>query len=144
MADVTRPFDVLVVGGGKAIFATPVELAGIKGGSAMSKTKTSFFSAAVSILWVGALFFSSLAQESPKKLLVAYAGLISTHTSLWLAEDQGLFKRHGLDVASVFTGSGSVTSQVLLAGEVRVASTSVGPTAGAVGAGADPVILRLG
>lgn len=83
----------------------------------------------------------AIAQEGPKKLLVAHAGLISTHTSIWLAEDRGFFRKHGVDVTSVFTGSGSVTSQALVAGEAKLASTSVGPTAGAVGAGADLVIL---
>jgi len=87
------------------------------------------------------MILPSFAQDSSKKLLVAYAGLISTHTSVWLGEDQGFYKRHGLDVTSVFTGSGSVTSQALLAGEAKVASTSVGPTAGAIVAGADMVIL---
>src|SRR4030095_9370697 len=72
------------------------------------------------------------AQDSSKKLLVAYAGLISTHTGVWLGEDQGFYKKHGLDVTSVFTGSGSVTSQTLIAGEARAASTSVGPPAGGV------------
>ena len=81
------------------------------------------------------------AQEGSKRLLVAYAGLISTHASVWLAEDTGLYKKHGLEVTAVFTGSGSVTSQALVAGEARVASTSVGPTAGAVGAGADLAII---
>src|SRR5712692_11007334 len=84
---------------------------------------------------------SAPAQQAPRKLLVAYAGLISTHTSIWLAEDQGFFRKHGLDVTSVFTGSGSVTSQALVAGEAKLASTSVGPTASAVGAGADLVIV---
>ena len=81
------------------------------------------------------------AQDSSKKLLVAYAGLISTHSGVWLGEDQGFYKKHGLDVTSVFTGSGSITSQALIAGEARAASTSVGPTAGAILAGADMVIL---
>jgi NitT/TauT family transport system substrate-binding protein len=81
------------------------------------------------------------AQEGPKKLLVAHAGLISTHASVWLAEDYGFYKKHGLDVTAVFTGSGSVTSQALVAGEAKVASTSVGPTAGAVSAGADLAII---
>ena len=92
------------------------------------------------VLLLGAFVHPGQAQEQ-KKLLVAYAGLISTHTSIWLAEDQGLFKKHGLDVNSVFTGSGSVTSQALVAGEARLASTSVGPTASAAGAGADLVIV---
>jgi len=95
----------------------------------------------LAVIFVGAFAHSATAQEGPKKLLVAYAGLISTHTSIWLAEDQGFFKKHGLDVNSVFTGSGSVTSQALVAGEAKLASTSVGPTAGAVGAGADLVIV---
>src|SRR5262245_65876607 len=82
-----------------------------------------------------------LAQETLTKLLIAHAGLISTHASVWLAEDQGFYKKHGLDATSVFTGSGSVTSQALLAGEAKVASTSVGPTAAAVGAGADLMIV---
>jgi NitT/TauT family transport system substrate-binding protein len=82
-----------------------------------------------------------LAQETLTKLLIAHAGLISTHTSVWLAEDQGFYKKHGLDATSVFTGSGSVTSQALIAGEAKVASTSVGPTAAAVAAGADLAIL---
>ena len=81
------------------------------------------------------------AQDASKKLLVAYAGLISTHSGVWLGEDQGFYKKHGLDVTSVFTGSGSITSQALIAGEARAASTSVGPTAGAILAGADLVIV---
>jgi len=81
------------------------------------------------------------AQDGSKKLLVAYAGLISTHTSVWLGEDQGFYKKHGLDVNAVLISSGSLTSQALVAGEAKLASTSVGPTAGAVGAGADLAIL---
>lgn len=92
-------------------------------------------------LLLGIFTHPARAQQPPRKLLVAHAGLISTHTSIWLAEDQGFFRKHGLDVTSVFTGSGSVTSQALVAGEAKLASTSVGPTAGAVGAGADLVIV---
>src|SRR5262245_65063558 len=97
-------------------------------------------------LWLVILFLVTwvhpgLAQDTLTKLLIAHAGLISTHTSVWLAEDQGFYKKHGLDATSAFTGSGSVTSQALIAGEAKVASTSVGPTAGAVGAGADLMIL---
>ncbi|TAK07392.1 hypothetical protein EPO44_04170, partial [bacterium] len=93
------------------------------------------------ILSLGTFVDPGRAQEGLKKLLIAHAGLISTHASIWLAEEQGFFKKHGLDVTSVFTGSGSVTSQALVAGEAKLALTSVGPTAGAVGAGADLVIV---
>jgi NitT/TauT family transport system substrate-binding protein len=95
----------------------------------------------LTVVLVEAISHRALAQGGPGKLLIAYAGLISTHTSVWLGEDQGFYKKHGLDVTSVFTGSGSVTSQALIAGEAKLASTSVGPTAAAVSAGADLVIL---
>ena len=107
----------------------------------MSKIVRTLLTICLTVSLLGNLVYPTFAQEAPKKLLVAYAGLISTHTSVWLGEDQGFFKKHGLDVSSVFTGSGSVTSQALLAGEAKLASTSVGPTAGAVSAGADLVIV---
>src|SRR6187397_1593046 len=91
------------------------------------------------ILLAGAI--PGLAQDSSKKLLVAYSGLITMNASLWVAEDLGLFKKHGLDVNAAFTGSGSVTSQTLVAGEAKLAANSVGPVAGAAGGGADIVIL---
>ena len=61
------------------------------------------------VVLLGSWVRPSLAQEALTKLLVAHAGLISTHASVWLAEDQGFYKKHGLDATSVFTGSGSVT-----------------------------------
>ncbi len=103
--------------------------------------RQSFMQLSLVVVLLGSWVRPSLAQEAFTKLLVAHAGLISTHASVWLAEDQGFYKKHGLDVTSVFTGSGSVTSQALIAGEAKVASTSVGPTAGAVGAGADLMIV---
>src|SRR5438093_11231049 len=107
----------------------------------MSKIVKILLTICLTVSLLGNLVYPTLAQEAPKKLLGAYAGPISTHTSVWLGEDQGFFKKHGLDVSSGFTGSGSVTSQTLLAGEAKLASTRVGPTAGAVSEGADPVLV---
>jgi NitT/TauT family transport system substrate-binding protein len=95
----------------------------------------------LTVILFGAVAHPARSQESSRKLLVAYAGLISTHASVWLAEEQGFYKKHGLDITSVFISSGSVTSQALIAGEAKLASTSVGPTAGAVAGGADLVIV---
>ena len=101
----------------------------------------SFMQVWLVVVLLGSWVRLSSAQETLTKLLIAHAGLISTHASVWLAEDQGFYKKHGLDATSVFTGSGSVTSQALIAGEAKVASTSVGPTAAAVGGGADLMIV---
>ena len=51
------------------------------------------------VLLLAGFVHPSSAQESSKKLLVAYSGLVSGNASLWIAEDLGLFKKHGLDVA---------------------------------------------
>ena len=97
--------------------------------------------ACLCLILLAVLVLPGFAQDASKKLLVAYSGLITMNASLWVAEDLGLFKKHGLDVNAVFTGSGSVTSQTLVAGEAKLAANSVGPVAGAAGGGADIVIL---
>ena len=107
----------------------------------MSRVAKFSCAAWVSVLLLLSLIHRTAAQETPKKLLVAYSGLVSNNASLWIAEDLGLFKKHGLDVNAVFTGSGSVTSQALIAGEAKLAANSVGPVAGAAGGGADIVIV---
>jgi len=55
--------------------------------------------------FIGIAVRGALAQDASRKVLVAYAGLISTHTSVWLGEDQGFYKKHGLDVTSVLTAA---------------------------------------
>lgn len=95
----------------------------------------------LSTIAVGTFVHPVGAQEPPRKVLVAYSGLVTGNAALWVAEDLGLFKKHGLDVNAVFTGSGSVTSQALIAGETKLAANSVGPIAGAAGGGADVVIV---
>ncbi len=93
------------------------------------------------LVLLGALVRPAMAQQTSGKILVAYSGLITMNASLWVAEDLGFFKKHGLDVNAVFTGSGSVTSQTLVSGQAKLAANSVGPVAGAAGGGADIVIL---
>jgi len=55
-------------------------------------TQQSFIQVCLVVVLLGSLVCPTSAQEAPRKLLVAYAGLISTHTSVWLGEDQGFFK----------------------------------------------------
>lgn len=105
------------------------------------KAKTALLGVCVLLLLLSIWPRSGWPQQAPTKLLVAYSGLITMNASLWVAEDLGLFKKHGLDVNAVFTGSGSVTSQTLVSGQAKLAANSVGPVAGAAGGGADIVII---
>jgi NitT/TauT family transport system substrate-binding protein len=103
--------------------------------------KRTFLLTGFSLLLFGSLAQPAWTQQTSAKLLVAYSGLITMNTTLWVAEDLGYFKKHGLDVSTVFTGSGSVTSQTLVSGQAKLAANSVGPVAGAAGGGADIMIV---
>ena len=68
------------------------------------------FGTLLAVIFVGAVADPARTQDSSRKLLVAYAGLISTHASVWLGEDQGFYRKHGIDVTAVLISSGSLTS----------------------------------
>ena len=58
----------------------------------MSNIRKMLLAFCLAVLILISLIPPSPAQEASKKFLVAYAGLISTHTSVWLGEDQGFVK----------------------------------------------------
>ncbi len=75
----------------------------------------------------------SVAAENPaaqplKKIAIAYSGISPSQTPAWVAYEQGLFKKYGLDVQLIFIEAGSRTVQTLISGDVaaaQVAGTSV-------------------
>jgi NitT/TauT family transport system substrate-binding protein len=74
-----------------------------------------------------------IAAENPspqllKKTAIAYSGISPSQAPAWVAYEQGLFKKHGLDVQLIFIEAGSRTVQTLISGDVaaaQVAGTSV-------------------
>jgi NitT/TauT family transport system substrate-binding protein len=75
----------------------------------------------------------SIAAETPaaqplKKIAIAYSGISASQSPAWIAYEQGLFKKYGLDVQLIFIEAGSRTVQTLVSGDVaaaQVAGTSV-------------------
>ena len=75
----------------------------------------------------------SIAAETPaaqplKKVAIAYSGISASQSPAWIAYEQGLFKKYGLDVQLIFIEAGSRTVQTLVSGDVaaaQVAGTSV-------------------
>ena len=75
----------------------------------------------------------SVAAENPasqplKKIAIAYSGISPSQAPAWVAYEQGLFKKYGLDVQLIFIEAGSRTVQTLISGDVaaaQVAGTSV-------------------
>jgi NitT/TauT family transport system substrate-binding protein len=50
---------------------------------------------------------------------LAYSSISGAMAPLWVAQDYGYFRRHGLDVQLLYIGGGSVATQALLGGDVQ-------------------------
>jgi NitT/TauT family transport system substrate-binding protein len=74
--------------------------------------------------------------------MVIGQGFLNTNAlPLWMAVDQGLFKKHGVDVELIFIRGGARVMAALMSGEVRFASVAVTQVVGAAAQGADPVVI---
>jgi NitT/TauT family transport system substrate-binding protein len=71
--------------------------------------------------------------SAPQRLRILYASTATSFAPIWLANDLGIYKKHGLDAEAVLLGGGPLVASVLLSG-----SADVG-----VGAGDAPVRVAL-
>jgi NitT/TauT family transport system substrate-binding protein len=60
----------------------------------------------------------------PIKMTIAYSAYSAVVAPLWLATDEGIFKKHGLDVELIYLEGGSKSVQGLLSNEVQIALSS--------------------
>jgi ABC-type nitrate/sulfonate/bicarbonate transport system substrate-binding protein len=61
--------------------------------------------------------FPSIAHAEPVRL--AYSSISGAMAPLWVAQDHGYFRRHGVDLQLLYIGGGSVATQALLGGDVQ-------------------------
>ena len=78
--------------------------------------------------------------ELPGKLLLAHGAINSNVTPVWLAKEQGLFRKYGLDVDLVFIIAGRA-AQAMLAGQVAVGLIGATHVTNAVTAGGDLTMI---
>src|SRR4030095_8045126 len=72
---------------------------------------------------------ASLAADRPlQKINVAYSSISGNVSPLWITQDKGFFRKHGLDVQAILIESGTTTAQALVAGDISFASVA-GPAA---------------
>ena len=57
------------------------------------------------------------AAQELKKISLGYPSLAFTQSHIWVAKEEGLFKKYGLDVDPIFLRGGQVATQALAAGE---------------------------
>jgi NitT/TauT family transport system substrate-binding protein len=96
------------------------------------------------LLWLAAIAAALVGQahaESLTKLRVAYDGYSMTSAPLYYAEQQGIFKKFGLDVTPAFVEGGSLLTQAVVGGSVDIAQNGYTPAAGAAVQHADIVFI---
>jgi NitT/TauT family transport system substrate-binding protein len=77
------------------------------------------------------------AQSRPTLVRTAYSALSAGIGTLWLTQDEGYFKKHGLDSNLVYIRGGTTAVQALLAGEIEFGHLSPAPMMTAWVQGAD-------
>ena len=88
---------------------------------------------ALAIAWLGFCVSPAAAQS----LKVPFAALSPNYAPLWIAEQTGLFKKHGLDVQLIYISAGSVIVPAILSGQVEIANMSSAPALTAWARGAE-------
>lgn len=71
-------------------------------------------------LFLWAIVFSPVFSEAQDKLKVGLSSVSATSGSIWVAEEKGLFKKHGIDTEVIVIGGGaSRVVSSLIAGEIQ-------------------------
>jgi ABC-type nitrate/sulfonate/bicarbonate transport system substrate-binding protein len=82
-------------------------------------------------------FFAAAVPAAAQSVKVPFAALSPTYAPLWIADQAGFFKKHGLDVQLVYISAGSVIIPAILSGQVDIANMSSAPALTAWSRGAE-------
>ncbi len=76
-----------------------------------------------------------------RNVLVGYSSLSSNQTPLWVAQDEGFFRRFGLNVGLILIEGGTRGAQALISGDVPVVGMAGQPVISAQARGSDLVLI---
>src|ERR1041384_6366041 len=62
------------------------------------------------------------AQSAPERINAIYASLAGDHAALYVAQEMGLFRKHGLDVNLSYTAGAAQVIQTMMAGDNQIAT----------------------
>lgn len=75
------------------------------------------------------------------RMRIAYSSISAAYLGIWAARDAGFFAKEGMDDQIIFIPSATQLAQVLVAGDVDIASLGGGPVMAAVLSGADLKVI---
>jgi NitT/TauT family transport system substrate-binding protein len=101
----------------------------------------SLFSHSLWMVFLCIMLLSSISSDAQDKLRVGLSSISATSGSIWLAEEKGLFKKHGIDAEVIIIGGGaSLVVSSLLAGKIQFSLGGGDAVIRAALRGADPVL----
>lgn len=90
-------------------------------------------------LWLSVVnCVSSSAQD---KMRMGLSSVSALHSAVWIAEQKGLFRKHGIDIEVIVTGQGGTAVSALLAGDIQTASSAGDALMNATLHGGDTVMI---
>jgi NitT/TauT family transport system substrate-binding protein len=94
-------------------------------------------------LFLGLILYSSVAgaASAPARVNIGAASVSSSALSLWVAQEQGIFAKHGVEAQLILIRGGSTLVASLLTGEIQAAFTSGVSVLGAAAQGVDVKML---
>ena len=99
------------------------------------------FSHSLWMVFLCTMLFSPISSDAQDKLRVGLSSVSATSGSIWVAEEKGLFKKHGIDAEVIIIGGGaSRVVSSLLAGEIQFSVGGGDSVIRAALRGADPVL----
>jgi len=81
------------------------------------------------------------AHAQTKRILLGYSSLSSNQTTVWVAKEEGLFKKFGLDVELILIEGGTRGAQALISGDLPVVGMAGQPVISARARGSDLVLI---
>ena len=81
------------------------------------------------------------AKPAPAKVRISQSALAARSTVLWIAQEKGLFAKHGVDMEVVYLRSSPLQMTALSTGEVQFAASGGSPLLFAVSSGQDLKII---
>ncbi|HTM06785.1 MAG TPA: ABC transporter substrate-binding protein [Verrucomicrobiae bacterium] len=93
------------------------------------------------IVLAALLFFSRAEAQNLPLYRIAYATSGENPTALWIAVEQGFYKKHGVNAEVLFMRSGPLAMAALAAGDVQAVFTSANNVLNGAAAGLDLAVL---
>ena len=99
-------------------------------------------------LAIASIFFVQLVVTSPSwaqsKVRLNWGAISGVMSPIWVAQEEGLFKKHGLDIELIHIASTSKAIQSMVSGEIQFTTADALNSIQAVAAGADVVMVCEG